>query len=86
MNKGMESPRIRAVLKQLLLRINPKTSIRVMGAHEHDPNVTKLPAAYVFNTQPIDQLGNHWVCMYITTDRKGYFFDSFGRHPRTLGG
>lgn len=80
----MSSARIRRVLKHLLLKHHPSTSIRVMGAHQHDPVVKKLPAAFVFNTQAIDKPGEHWVCIYITKDRIGYFFDSFGRNPRQL--
>lgn len=82
--QGMSSQRIRRVLKHLLLKRHPNTSIRVMGAHEHDPVVKKLPAAFVFNTQAIDKPGEHWVCIYITRERIGFFFDSFGRHPRQL--
>jgi hypothetical protein len=55
-----------------------------MGAHGHNPIINKVPAALVFNTQAIDKPGEHWVCMYITKRRKGYFFDSFGRHPRQM--
>lgn len=37
-------------------------------------------AFYVFNTQPREKPGEHWMALAIR-DRRAYYFDSFGRHP-----
>ena len=39
------------------------------------------PAAYVINTKPISSSGEHWMAVYITSNRKAVYFDSFGRQP-----
>lgn len=72
---------IRELLRNQLPKLQPGISIRIGGAHEHDRKIIKVPAAFVLNTSPVNRKGEHWVCMYITTDRRGYFFDSFGRSP-----
>ena len=41
-----------------------------------------VPAAYVFNTDPIRAPGEHWVAVYITSSRKAVYFDSFGFQPQ----
>lgn len=41
----------------------------------------KYPAMLVVNTHPSDRPGEHWVAIYITKQKHGYFFDSFGNPP-----
>ena len=41
-----------------------------------------VPAAYVFNTEPIRKSGEHWIAIYITSCRKAVYFDSFGFPPQ----
>ena len=35
----------------------------------------------VCKTGPSDRSGEHWICIYISRNRHGEFFDSFGRRP-----
>ena len=44
-------------------------------------HVPKRPAIIVCNTDPSDRSGEHWICIYISGNRHGEFFDSFGRKP-----
>ena len=80
----MENTYLRKVLRSIVRSYKPHASVRVLGAHEHDPKVTTLPTAIAINTQPIYKPGEHWVGIYIDERRRGYFFDSFGHHPREL--
>ena len=43
--------------------------------------VVSLPCAYVCNYDPSHLPGTHWVAIYISDDRKGYFFCPFGLEP-----
>ena len=43
--------------------------------------VCKLPAMLVVNTDPSDKPGQHWLGIYITENKHGLFFDSFGHPP-----
>ena len=76
----MESTKVRKILNKLLKK---STHTRVYGAHEHRKTDTKRPLAVVINTDPVHKPGEHWVCMYFKGN-EGYFFDSFGRHPRKI--
>lgn len=38
----------------------------------------RLPAMCIVNTHPSTMPGEHWLAVYISRDRRGYFFDSFG--------
>ena len=76
----MESTKVRKILNKLLRK---STHTRVYGAHEHKKRDKNRPLAVVINTDPIYKPGQHWVCMYFTRE-KGYFFDSFGRHPKEI--
>lgn len=42
--------------------------------------VKKKPAIFVFNTDPSNLPGTHWVAVHMTKNRSE-FFDSFGRKP-----
>ena len=39
------------------------------------------PGAVIVNLDASYLPGSHWVCLYFTRDGKGFYFDSFGRHP-----
>lgn len=43
--------------------------------------VQKLPSSVIINTHSSDLPGEHWLAVYITEDRVGCFFDSFGNSP-----
>ena len=42
------------------------------------------PAAYVFNTKPSTTPVEHWVAIYIMSNRKAVYFDSLGFQPRHI--
>lgn len=46
--------------------------------------VTRIPTAAVINTHDSTMPGDHWLGVYISSDRNGYFFDSFGNPPNTF--
>jgi len=48
------------------------------------PNVVVLPSVIVVNTDPADQPGRHWICMFFDEDGYGEFFDSFGLSPKRI--
>ena len=55
-----------------------------MGVFSSDTlptSIKKRPAIIVCNTDPSDRGGEHWICIYIDKNRRGEFFDSFGRRP-----
>ena len=43
--------------------------------------IRKLPAMLVINTHPSYMPGEHWLAIYITENKHGLFFDSFGHSP-----
>jgi hypothetical protein len=43
--------------------------------------IKKLPMLLICNTDPSDRGGEHWLAIYIDSNRCGEFFDSFGREP-----
>ena len=55
-----------------------------MGVFSSDTlptSIKKRPAIIVCNTDPSDRGGEHWICIYIDKNRRGEFFDFFGRRP-----
>ena len=45
------------------------------------PTRVNYPSCFVINNQPSYKNGEHWVAVYFTKDKKGIFFDSFGKSP-----
>lgn len=45
------------------------------------PYNTKLPLNLIVNTDPSDMPGEHWVCISISSNGRGEYFDSFGLPP-----
>ena len=50
-------------------------------ARDQLPRSIKYPAAMVWNTDPADQPGEHWVAAYFNEDGLGEYFDSYGLAP-----
>ena len=44
-------------------------------------NGCKLPAMLIVNTHLSTMPGEHWLAIYITKHKQGFFFDSFGNPP-----
>ena len=47
--------------------------------------IDTYPAAIVCNTHDSDRPGEHWVAMYVDTERRGDYFDSYGLQPQHVG-
>ena len=70
----------------LSLRNLPLTKHIFAGTYARDtfkkcPRALHLPAAYVVNTQPSTEPGEHWVALFFPADidnNHGQFFDSYG--------
>ena len=45
------------------------------------PSIQHLPKAFIINTDKHDESGQHWVAIYISDDKNGYYFDSYGMPP-----
>ena len=44
-----------------------------------------FPSAYVINSEPSSESGEHWVAVYFPLPGKAIYFDSYGLHPSVLG-
>lgn len=43
------------------------------------------PSAYVINSDPIDEPGEHWIAIYFDRWGRGEYFDSYGLPPAVTG-
>lgn len=53
------------------------------GVYALDTIPTRLiaPVALIVNTDPINEMGEHWIAMYIDSQYRGEYFDSFAMQP-----
>ena len=53
------------------------------GAYAYDekPKKPNSNTCFILNTEKRTQTGEHWLAIYLDENNKGYFFDSFGKHP-----
>ena len=62
--------------------INGTEFLGVLACDQLPKNhVCKFPAMLVVNTHPSNMPGEHWLAIYISKNKHGYFFDSFGNPP-----
>ena len=45
------------------------------------PDINRLPALIVANTDPAHRAGEHWIAMHIDSDGTGELFDSLALYP-----
>lgn len=45
------------------------------------PDYDALPVSMIINTDKHNENGEHWVAIYISEKKKGYYFDSYGIPP-----
>lgn len=57
-----------------------RTSFRGVFACDELPEQSPTSSLYIINTDPASRPGKHWVAVYITSQRYGEYFDSFGMH------
>ena len=62
---------------------DPSAEAIFAGVYARDqlPRSIKYPAAMVWNTDPADQPGEHWIAAYFNEDGLGENFDSYGLAP-----
>ena len=58
-----------------------KDSFRGVYSRNELPIAAPTASLYVCNTDPNYKPGEHWVTIYIDSDRRGEYFDSFGMLP-----
>lgn len=44
---------------------------------------SKTPASFIYNTDPADKPGEHWVAVYYTRQGQFWYFDSLAQPPPT---
>jgi len=53
----------------------------VYASDQLPEKIETYPAGFVMNIDPSDRPGSHWVAVYIDTNQRGEYFDSYGREP-----
>jgi hypothetical protein len=51
-------------------------------ARDELPEKLNYPCCFVLNTEPRSSSGGHWLAFYFSKERRGYFFDSYGKPPK----
>ena len=94
---GLHSGEIVCLARRMLSDVTPNdstirfclSSIRWLGVFARDelPDLTQMqrPFAFVFNNDPHDKPGQHWLAKYGPSDGPLEFFDSFGMPPSYYG-
>lgn len=54
----------------------------VFPSDEVPRTIDGFPRAFVINTDPSNKPGSHWLAVYIDSDGRADYFDSFGLSPR----
>lgn len=69
--------------RQLLKILREHLANTWYGVYAEDrlPDITERPRAIIVNTDPADKSGTHWTAIYLKSNGKGEFFDSYGREP-----
>ena len=66
--------------------VKNKNFLGVFPSDKVPTDKLQFPCSAVINNQPHDEKGEHWVAFFISEDRKGYYFDSFGFAPYNMQG
>ena len=75
----MNTIQITCALKQD--QFTKKTFCGVFPSNKLPTTIDKYPCGLVVNTDPSSEPGTHWVAFYFPSERKGEFFDSYGKPP-----
>lgn len=69
-------------LTSIVKRISNRAHLLgVLACDQLPTKPIRYPCMGIVNTDPSDLPGKHWLAFYITKDKQGYFFDSFGNSP-----
>lgn len=75
----MNTIELTSIIKRRIF--NRTNFVGVLACDQLPKNISKYPTMLIVNTHPSFMPGEHWVAIYITKDKDGYFFDSFGHSP-----
>ena len=53
----------------------------VLTADRLPTQIRKRPRGFILNVDTSKGPGTHWIAVYLTSDGKGEFFDSYGQRP-----
>ena len=64
-----------------IMEKNKYTNKIYLGTFARDelPHKISYPSAFILNTQPRSQTGEHWLAIYFDKNKNGIFFDSYGK-------
>jgi uncharacterized protein YutD len=67
-----------------ILKKDKKSKKIYLGTFPFDklPKNFKYPACFIINNQKSTEIGEHWLAIYFDSQKKCYFFDSFGMDPK----
>ena len=71
------------------LEEDPITNKKFCGVFPSDKlpqTIDKYPCGFVANTDPSTKPGTHWISIYLSSPRKGSWFDSYGKPAEFYGG
>lgn len=70
-----------------ILKKDKCTRQKFIGIFPRDklPKRVEFPSCFIFNTDPHDRPGEHWIAVYIDNKGKCQFFDPFGNSPSYYG-
>lgn len=64
-----------------ILSTHLQSTFHGVFALDEIPKSRLRPLALIVNTDPSTRDGRHWTAVYLHTDNRGEYFDSFGRPP-----
>lgn len=70
--------------RQIYAILQPRLGENFCGVFASDKVPVKIesyPAGIVINTDPSDQPGKHWLALFVDSEKRAEYFDSFGRQP-----
>jgi len=79
----MNSAQLQCVLSND--RVSRHHATLVCASDQLPNRVVTYPYGLILNTQESSRPGKHWVSIWIQSDQKSEFFDSFGLGPSTYG-
>jgi hypothetical protein len=68
-----------------ILQTDPNLAAISLGVFSSNniPHKAKPNTCLIANTAPMGDSGEHWISIFIDSDRTGCYFDSYGSKPRT---
>ena len=76
-------PRMNTLEIERAITQDPCAEAVFAGVYAKDclPDTVRCPCAMVWNTDPADEPGEHWVAVYFDENGRGEYFDLYGQPP-----